>query len=65
VVVLDHFLADPEVGEVALAVGLDEETAIVAEQLRLDEADTVEPRFEWFKGHAQRPEQDSNLRPTP
>ena len=36
-VVLDHLLSDPELGDLVAAVGLDEEAPLVAEQLRLDE----------------------------
>src|SRR5919198_569025 len=46
VVVLDHLLLDPQAHERAAPVGLDEEAALVAEHLGLDEDGSVQPCLE-------------------
>jgi hypothetical protein len=51
-VVLDEFVHDPELGQSALPVGLDEEPALVAVHDRLQKNRTFEPGGEPLHGRA-------------
>src|SRR4051794_41971513 len=63
--VLDHLLLDPERRELVAPVGLDEEPALVAEQLGLEQPGRFDPRLERLEWHAggrlSRPYRDDDV----
>ena len=54
-VVLHHLLAEPELLELIAAIGLDKEAALVAEHVRLDQADAVDACLESPEAHGAAP----------
>src|SRR3712207_8215168 len=53
VVVLHHLLVDPELHELAAAVGLDEEAPLVADHLRLDELRSFDPGLDQLETRSE------------
>ena len=66
VVVLDHLLLDAQGHQVAAAVGLHEEAAVIAEGLGLKQQRAVQPSLDYVEGHGRQPsgERSTPARPT-